>query len=344
LMETLADYGVVSYFGVQSFTAGIYKAWLAMDDRIAAAQLAVLLLVCVAVLLKIERKAQAKMRFAATRGGAQPQALHPLPRGQAWLAALACASPVMLGFVLPVLVMLWPLMAGPASAGADVDAQVVQAAQWARFWQASGHSLSLALAAACITVVVAAALAACVRLRAGARLPVGVARVAELGYATPGAVIVVGLLLPVAWLQSAAPALQAGYWLTATVLGVLWAYTVRFSAVALQSVQAGYARLPVSVDESARMLGVGAWGSFLRLHLPLLRKPLAAAGLLVFVDVMKELPATLVLRPFNTDTLAVLAHQLAKDERLAEAALPSLAIVAVGLIPVLLLNRLLDKR
>jgi iron(III) transport system permease protein len=148
----------------------------------------------------------------------------------------------------------------------------------------------------------------------------------------------------VAWLQSAAPALQAGYWLTATVLGVLWAYTVRFSAVALQSVQAGYARLPVSVDESARMLGVGAWGSFLRLHLPLLRKPLAAAGLLVFVDVMKELPATLVLRPFNTDTLAVLAHQLAKDERLAEAALPSLAIVAVGLIPVLLLNRLLDKR
>jgi iron(III) transport system permease protein len=130
---------------------------------------------------------------------------------------------------------------------------------------------------------------------------------------------------------------------TGTVLGVLYAYLVRFTAVAMQSLEAGYARVPTSVDETARMLGAGQGRIFLRLHLPLLRQPLLAAALLVFVDVMKELPATLVLRPFGSDTLAVAAYDLARDERLAEAALPSLAIVAVALLPVLLLSRAMRR-
>jgi len=152
---------------------------------------------------------------------------------------------------------------------------------------------------------------------------------------------VVGLLLPVGWWQAAAPESRIGGWVTATVMGVVWAYLVRFVAVALQSLQSGYTRIPASLDDSARMLGVGGFRLLSRVHWPLLRRSTLAAALLVFVDVMKELPATLVLRPFNTDTLAVVAYQLARDERLGEAALPSLALVLVGLVPVILLSRTL---
>jgi iron(III) transport system permease protein len=171
-----------------------------------------------------------------------------------------------------------------------------------------------------------------------------VVQLAGLGYAIPGAVIVVGLLLPVGWLQARLPDTVVGGLLTATVTGLVWAYLVRFCAVALQSVQSGYARIPHSLDDSARMLGAGPWGILWRVHGPLLRRSTAAAALLVFVDVMKELPATMVLRPFDTDTLAVVAFQLARDERLGEAALPSLALVLVGLIPVILLSRTLRAR
>jgi iron(III) transport system permease protein len=171
-----------------------------------------------------------------------------------------------------------------------------------------------------------------------------VVRLAGLGYAVPGAVVVVGLLLPVGWVQSAWPSSSASYWVTATSLGLIWAYLVRFVAVALQSVQSGYARIPASLDDSARMLGSSGFGLLRRVHWPLLRRSAMAATLLVFVDVMKELPATLVLRPFDSDTLAVVAYQLARDERLGEAALPSLALVLAGLLPVLLLSRTLRER
>jgi iron(III) transport system permease protein len=155
---------------------------------------------------------------------------------------------------------------------------------------------------------------------------------------------VVGLLLPVGWVQAAWPASTMGYLITATALGIVWAYLVRFTAVALQSVQAGYARMPASLDDSARMLGTTGAGLAWRVHAPLLKRATLAAALLVFVDVMKELPATLVLRPFNSDTLAVVTYQLARDERLGEAALPALALVLVGLVPVILLSRTLRSR
>ncbi|MFY9511084.1 MAG: iron ABC transporter permease, partial [Rubrivivax sp.] len=163
----------------------------------------------------------------------------------------------------------------------------------------------------------------------------------SLGYAVPGVVIAVGILLPVGWLQASFPQAPVMAVVTGTLFGLLYAYLVRFSAVALQSVEAGYARVPVSIDESARLLGGGSRRLFVELHLPLLKRSALAAALLVFVDVMKELPATLVLRPFGSDTLAVVAYNFARDERLAEAALPSLAIVAVGLIPVMMLSRAL---
>jgi len=331
LMETLADFGVSSYFGIQTFTTGIYKAWLAMDNRVAAAQLATLLLVVVAAVLALERRAQQRLRFTAPRGGragsadAQPV---PLQGGRLLLAWTVCGAPVLLGFVLPVLFMLRPLAA---------DWSVLP---WDRFVEWSFNSVRLGVISAVLAVGMALMMAFSLR-RAPDAITRGVVQLAALGYAVPGAVIVVGLLLPVGWLQEAAPRSGVGGWVTATVLGVVWAYLVRFVSVALQSMQSGYSRIPGSFDDTARMLGAAGFALLARVHWPLLRRSGAAAALLVFVDVMKELPATLVLRPFDTDTLAVVAYQLARDERLGEAALPSLALVLVGLIPVMLLSRTL---
>jgi iron(III) transport system permease protein len=332
-METLADFGVSSYLGIQTFSTGIYKAWLAMDNRVAAAQLATTLLVVVAVLLWMEHRAQKRLRFAVTRGGhagsseAQPIALHGARRTLAWAV---CALPVLMGFVLPVAFMLRPLAA---------DWSVLP---WDRFLQWAFNSVRLGALSAVLAVGIAVLLMFSLRHRSDP-LTRGVVQVAGMAYAVPGAVIVVGLLLPVGWLQQVAPQAPTVFWVTGTVLGVVWAYLVRFVSVALQSVQSGYARIPASLDDSARMLGASGWRLLARVHWPLLRRSTVAAGLLVFVDVMKELPATLVLRPFNTDTLAVVAYQLARDERLGEAALPSLALVLVGLIPVILLSRTLRR-
>jgi iron(III) transport system permease protein len=334
LMETLADFGVSSYFGIQTFTAGIYKAWLSMDNRIAAAQLATVLLAVVVVLLQLEQRAQKRMRFNQGRGSrqgsaeAQPVQLMGVHRVLAWGL---CGLPVLLGFVLPVLIMLRALMGETT------------ALPWERFGQWAWTSLRLGAVTAVLAVGVAMALSFSVRTRGDAISRWSIALVG-LGYAIPGAVVVVGLLLPVGWTQQIWPASSAGSWITATSLGLVWAYLVRFCAVALQSVQSGYARIPVSLDDSARMLGVTGWGLMRRVHAPLLQRTTMAAALLVFVDVMKELPATLVLRPFNSDTLAVVAYQLARDERLGEAALPSLALVLVGLIPVILLSRTLRQK
>ncbi len=331
LMETLADFGVASYFGIQTFSAGIYKAWLAMDNRVAAAQLAALLLLLVALLLGLERRAQSRLRFGQARGGrsdtldARPLRLRA---AGVWLAWLVCGVPVLLGFVLPVLFMLRPLLAD----GHNLP--------WGPFVGWAINSLRLASISALLAVGLALLLA--FNLRRSPSLPAKLAvQLVGLGYAVPGAVLVVGLLLPVGWLQTIYPHGGLAYYLTATSLGLVWAYLVRFSAVALQSVQSAYARIPASLDDSARMLGNRGGLLLRRVHWPLLRPSLAAAALLVFVDVMKELPATLVLRPFNSDTLAVVAYQLARDERLGEAALPALALVLVGLLPVLLLDRAL---
>ena len=336
LMEVLADYGVSAYFGIQTFTAGIYKAWLSMDNRIAAAQLATVLLALVMVLLWLEQRAQRRLRFAgsatarASSSEARPIELRGARGALAWVL---CLLPVLMGFVLPVGFMLRPLSA---------DWSVLP---WDRFLIWTWNSVRLGSITAVLAVLAAWLLAYSLR-RAPTLLRRAAVQVVSLGYAVPGAVIVVGLLLPVGWLQARWPDSGIGAVVTVTVWGLVWAYLVRFVSVALQSMQSGYARVPRSLDESARMLGAGGVELAARVHWPLLRRAGFAAALLVFVDVMKELPATIVLRPFNTDTLAVVANQLARDERLGEAALPSLALVLVGLVPVILLSRTLrvDRR
>ena len=329
LMETLADFGVSSYFGIQTFTAGVYKAWLIMDNRIAAAQLATLLLAMVLILLQLEKQAQARMRFTSSNTNAansrEGQAAQ-LSQASGLALTTWCSLLVFLGFVLPILLMLKPLL---------MSDTIIP---WQRFLEWSYNSLRLGGITALLAVGFSMLIAFSLRNKADffARF---ISQLVGLGYAIPGAVVVVGLLLPVTWIQKQWPETHVGFWITASILGLIWAYLVRFCAVALQSIQSGYARIPHSLDDSARTLGVTGLALLSRVHAPLLKRSVFAAALLVFVDVMKELPATLVLRPFNTDTLAVVAFQLARDERLGEAALPSLALVLVGLIPVLLLSR-----
>ncbi len=340
VMETLADYGVGAYFGLTTFSTGILKAWLVMNDGVAAAQLAAVLLAVVAVLLAAERAAQRRLRFASSRGGAAHAAdARPLRLRRAGAAAalLLCSLPVLLGFVLPVGWLGWMLW--QEARHAEFGLPLARFAQWA--WS----SLRLAGTAALLAAALALALAFALRRRGGGGrwLPFA-ARTLALGYAVPGAVVAIGILLPMGWLQQRWPDWPVAATVTGTLFGVTYAYLSRFSAVALQSVEAGYARVPVSMDETARMLGTRPARLFWRLHAPLLRRSALAAVLLVFVDAMKELPATLVLRPFGSDTLAVVAFNFARDERLGEAALPSLAIVGVGLIPVMLLSRALRRR
>lgn len=336
LMETLADYGTVAYFGVDTFTTGIYRAWFSLGDRAAAAQLATALLAFVILAVALERASRGARRSTGGPRGKQTSRFAParLTGVRGWGATVICAIPLLVGFVIPGLLLLRLLFA---------DAQVVLTD---RFLGWAWNSLRVALLAAALAVVVATLVAYAARLGPGAVTRIG-SRVLTLGYAVPGTVLAVGVLLPLGaldnWLADVLQgegARRPGLLLTGTVFALIYAYLVRYFAVAWNSIEPGFARITPAMDAAARGLGAGVIGTLTRVHAPLLGRSAAAALLLVFVDVMKELPATLVLRPFNFDTLATQAYMLAKDERLAEAALPSLAIVVVGLVPLLTLARM----
>lgn len=342
LMETLADYGTVSYFGVQTFTTGIYRAWFSLGDRIAAAQLAASLLGFVIALLVLEQASRGRARFHNTTGRSRPHPERVLEGGASFFAVLVCAVPLFVGFLLPAGLLL-------RLALTEGDTQFGE-----RFVHLAGNSFVLAGLTALLAVSLALLLAYAGRLaKTGVKARVAqlLNRLVGLGYSVPGSVIAVGVLIPVTrfdnWL--------AGLWqdwfgstpgllLTGGIAALIYAYLVRFLAVALQSVTSSLAKVTPSMDEAARSLGANQAGVLRRVHLPLLRGSLLSAGLLVFVDVMKELPATLVMRPFNFDTLATQAYTLASDERLAEASTASLAIVVVGLLPLIALSRQINQR
>lgn len=341
LMETIADYGAASYFGLQTFTTSIYRAWFALGDRLAASQLAAVLLLVVVVVIVVEERTRGRARFFAAPNAARPAPRAQLRGARRVLAVICCCIPITLGFLLPVAILVGLMW--PALAGAPLD----RYAQWL------GNSLLLAALAAALTIAFVLLIAYAVRLAptgAAGTAVRGAARLMSLGYAVPGAVIAVGILVPLAafdnaldaWLKSSF-GFGSGLLLTGSVAALLYAFLVRYFAVAQQPIEAGLARITPAMDASARSLGAAPLEAFRRVHLPLLAPSVAAGALLVFVDVMKELPATLVLRPFNFDTLAVIAYQFAADERLGEAALPSLTIVAAGVLPVMLLSRAISR-
>ena len=330
LMETLADFGTVAYFGVEVFSTGIFKTWFSFGDPVAAAQLSTCLLGFVVVLLALERANRGR---AAYHGVAPRRARpHGLRGGAAALAFIACVAPVLFGFLLPAVLLIhlaW-------QQGAE---------RLGRFFSLTANSFGIAALTALIAVVIALVMAYAARLTRS-RTVAGANRLAGLGYAVPGAVIAVGVLVPLGrfdnllagWVEHAF-GMKVGLLLTGTIAALVYAYLVRLLAVALQTTDAGLAKITPSMEYAARSLGASPGSTLVRVHAPLLAPSLATAALLVFVDVLKELPATIALRPFNFDTLAIEAYNLAKDERLAEAALPSLAIVAAGLLPVLYVSK-----
>jgi iron(III) transport system permease protein len=332
LMETLADYGTVDYFGVSAFTTGIFRTWYGLGDLTAAAQLASLLLLFVFVLFALERHSRRRLRFHHGSATVRPRRMR-LPGWRGTACFLVAGTMLFAGFLLPAgQLLVWALSHWEASLNTA-------------FLGLVANSFMLAAIASGCCLVLSVFLAYGRRLHPG-RVEETALRVSAMGYAVPGTVIAVGVLIPFAWLDNRVDAfarqvfgISTGLVLSGTLAALVFAYVVRFLSVSLQSVESGLARIKPSLDESARSLGSGPLAVLRRLHLPMLRGSLLTALLLVFVDVLKELPATLILRPFNFNTLAVRTYELASDERLADAATPALAIVLIGLLPVILLTR-----
>ncbi|SLN66623.1 Sulfate transport system permease protein CysW [Roseivivax jejudonensis] len=329
-METIADYGTVSYFGVQSLANGIYQSWFSMADRGAAAQLALGLLAIALLLATLEQRSRGA---AQHHSNGAPLPRIPLGGAARWAASAACALPVMLGAVVPAVTL------ATMATGSN------QSLLSERYLQFAGNSVLLAAIAAGVTVLAAIVIGYQERLSPGP-LSRATVRIGRIGYAVPGGVIAVGLLVPFAAFDNALDAfmearfgISTGLLVTGSIWLMIAAYLIRFLAAAIGAYEGGQAMVNPNVGPAARSLGKGPYIVLTRVHLPIMSPSLLTALLIVFIDTMKELPATLILRPFNFDTLAVQAHRLAADERLDGAAVPSLAIAAVGLLPVIVLIR-----
>lgn len=339
MMEALADYGTVAYFGISTFTTGIFRTWFGMGEIQLASQLAGALALFVLLVLGLEKHSRKNMRFYQTQTPHQDNTVNTYTNTQSkplllpFLMSVCCFSVLAIAFIIPVFQLcVW--------AWAYVDVSVVD-----EYLALVSNSFLLALGSSLLIVTLALLLSYAQRFSTNSHVS-GLTQFAALGYAIPGTVLAIGVLQPLGWLDEQINVLWAflfgeyiGLVFSGTFVALLFAYCVRFLSVALHNTQNGLERIKPNVDDAVLSLGLGRYRIFSRIHLPLLRKSILAAGILVFVDVLKELPATLILRPFNFNTLAVKAFEYATDERLLAAALPSVTIVLVGIIPVILLTR-----
>jgi iron(III) transport system permease protein len=332
LMETLNDIGAVEFFGVRTLTVAVYDTWLDRNSLAGAAQIASVMLLFVFALLLLERALRAKRRFHHTTGKYRDLPEDTLDGWRGLLATLACALPVLVGFVLPGSVLVHDAIAHVAAGLAP------------EFWEAALNSLLLAGSAAVLAVGFAVVLAYA-RRQTRSKLIQVASTLPAISYAVPGTVLAIGLLIPLAGLDNGIDGLMrslfglsTGLLLSGTAFAVVLAYTIRFLAASLGAVEAGLSKISRNIDAAARTLGASVSEMLFKVHLPMLRPALGAAALLVFVDSMKELPATLLLRPFNFDTLATQVFTLVSLYRYEEAGLSALTIVLVSLAPVLLLH------
>ncbi|MDE1062350.1 MAG: ABC transporter permease [Oceanospirillaceae bacterium] len=337
LMETLADYGTVQYYGVSTFTTGIFRTFYGYGDTAAAAQLAASLLAFVILLVLLERYSRRRARYHSAAESRARADLIPLSGSKAIMACVICLSPLMFGFIIPATQLLFWAVFEAEPLGWD-------------FVGLAWNSFSLAFLAAIIAVILAIILSYAKRTK-----PIKPVRtvlaMAGFGYALPGTIIAIGVLIPLAWLDHRLIDIfgslgwdSPGLLLSGSLVALLFAYTVRFLAVALGSVQSGLEKIKPSLDQAGRSMGHSPLDILRKIHVPLMRSSILTAVLIVFVDVLKELPATLILRPFNFNTMAVRAYELASDERLVDAAPASIMIVLVGLIPVLMLHASIARR
>jgi iron(III) transport system permease protein len=333
LMECLNDIGAAGFFGVRTLTLGVYTTWLSQGNLGGAAQISAVMLIFIFVLVWIERTARRRQSFVLpSQRPRQPDRIR-LNGWQRVLAVVVCALPILIGFVVPALVLM-----GFAMSRLDQALSVT-------YLKAVYHSLLLAAVAAAVAVALGLVLGYANRA-VRSRFTGNVIRLASMGYAIPGTVLGIGVLIPLAAFDNALDGflresfgISTGLLLSGSITAVIFAYVVRFLAISFGTIETGLQKVTPNVAAAARTLGRGPIGAFFEVHLPLLRPALVAAGLLVFVDCMKELPATLILRPFDFETLATSVFMLASMGELEESALPALTIVAAGLLPVILLSR-----
>jgi len=337
LMETLADYGTVQYFGLSVFTTGVFRTWFGLGSSTAAAQLAAVLLLFILFLVLAEHWSRQKARYHHTSNKYTRLPRIPLQGWKKWTALAYCSVPVLFGFLIPFLQLLkwssetWHL----------IDRE--------GFLTMFGNSLQLAGITAVIALLLGVFISYTKRLRPSLSLR-GMVRVLGLGYAIPGTVVAIGVLIPFAWFDNTLDAwmranfdISTGLLLSGTLVAVVFAYLVRFLPVALNTVDAGLSKIKPTMDDVGRSMGLRPLQILRRVHVPVMRGSLLTASLLVFVDVLKELPATLILRPFNFNTLAIRTYELANQERLAEASSTALMIVLAGIIPVIILSKTISR-
>ncbi|MDP7545704.1 MAG: iron ABC transporter permease [Alphaproteobacteria bacterium] len=337
LMETLNDFGTVDFFAVNTFSLGIFDVWMNMNNVSGAAQLASVMLLFVALLIFSERYARRKQRFYTTSGKYQALPSFQLTGRLRLCATAGCLLPVLLGFVLPTLVLL-------GYAQQHFDPELTR-----EILKFALNSVKLSVLAGTIAVLVAIIMAYSARIKGG-RLLLAASRVAAMGYAVPGAVLAVGVMMVLGNLDNGIDAfarrnfgLSTGLIFSGTIAAVTFGYLVRFLALSLGTVEASLGKVTPNMDGASRSLGRGAFATMRRVHLPLIRGSVLTAIMLVFVDCMKELPMTVILQPFNFQTLATFVHQYASDEQLGDAALAALSIVGVGVVPVMLLSLSIAK-
>jgi iron(III) transport system permease protein len=332
LMETLNDFGTVQHFGVSTFTTGIYRTWFGLGDRPAASQLAASLLSFILVLIVLENWSRRQARYYQRSSSDKTIPKYQLGFARSFLAWIACFLPVALGLVFPVFYLL------------QMTVQNAEETLDLNFWNLATNSFTLSAIGAFVAVAIGTILAYGQRLQPNWSMNLAV-RTSSMGYAIPGSVIAVGVLIPIgnfdnafdSWMRSQF-GISTGLLLSGTIFTLIFAYIVRFLAVAFGTIESSLHQISPSLDDASRSLGYTPGRTLWKVHLPLMWRGLLTAGILVFVDVMKELSATIVIRPFNFDTLAIRVYQYASDERLVEASAPALAIIVVGVIPVILLS------
>jgi len=338
LMETLNDFGTIDFFAIRTLTAGLYDVWLGMGNLGGAAQIATTMLTFVILLLSLEYFGRRRQRFYQSGQRFKAKTRMQLPGRRAWWLTLFCAVPVIAGFVIPVSLLV------------NLSIDYFDVSWTPRFRQYALNSLLLSGLAALFAVLIALLITYTRRLNRNSRRMLFVSRVASLGYAVPGAVLAVGVIIPFAawdnWIDALARqwlGFSTGLLLSGTIFAVVFAYVVRFLAVSIGSIESSLSRVSESMDMAARTLGYPAHKVLTKFHLPLIKGGILTAGMVVFVDSMKELPATLILRPFNFETLATYVYQFASDEMIGESALGALFIVLAGLIPVIFLSRTISR-
>ena len=337
LMETLADYGTVQYFGVSAFTTGIFRTWFGMDNSLVASQLSALLLLFVIVFIYLERRSRKQLTYHHTSNRYSPLLKHKLKGAHALFAFLTCFIPLLLGFIIPAGFLF------------DWAIETYSGLFDKNFYILLLNTMMLAFITALLALSIALFLGY-VNRNSCSVINRFLVRFVSMGYAIPGTVVAVGVLIPFVWIDNRLDeflrlhfSISSGLLISGTLFILVFAYLVRFLAVSINTVEAALGKIKPEMDEIAKTNGLSQTEIVKKIHMPIMKGSLLTALLLVFVEVLKELPATLILRPFNFNTLAVRTYELANEERLADAAIPALAIVIIGIIPVIMISNSISK-